>query len=150
MTPDLVKAQYVRAKAVEYAWAFLGLPYRWGGDDPILGFDCSGLVIEVLQAVGILPHGFDTTAEGLYQRFRAHTVARGYAGCLVLWLNAAGIATHVELMVDEFHTIGASGGGTATSSLDAAAAQNAFVKLRPFGYRGSSFKIVDPFKGVSA
>jgi cell wall-associated NlpC family hydrolase len=150
MAPDLVKAQYLRAKAVEYAWSFLGLPYRWGGDDPIQGFDCSGLVIEVLQSVGILPHGFDTTAEGLYQRFKACAVARGYAGCLVLWFSASGLATHVELMVDDFHTIGASGGGPSTTSPQAAVDQNAFVKMRPLGYRGSNFKIVDPFLGVLA
>jgi len=150
MAPDLVKAQYLRAKAVEYAWSFLGLPYRWGGDDPIQGFDCSGLVIEVLQGVGILPHGFDTTAEGLYQRFKSNALAKGYAGCLVLWFNASGLATHVELMVDDIHTIGASGGGSSTTSPQAAVDQNAFVKMRPLGYRGSNFKIVDPFLGVSA
>jgi hypothetical protein len=66
MTPDHVKAQYLRAKAAEYVWTFLGLPYRWGGDDPIQGFDCSGLIVEVLQAVGLLPHGSDLTANGLY------------------------------------------------------------------------------------
>jgi cell wall-associated NlpC family hydrolase len=149
MTTDQLKAQYLRAKAAEYVWSFLGLPYRWGGDDPIQGFDCSGLVIEVLQSVGILPHGFDTTAEGLYQRFKVNTVAKGYAGCIVLWFNASGLATHVEFMADDYHTVGASGGGSATTSTQAAIEQNAFVKMRPLDYRGSNYKIVDPFK-VSA
>lgn len=146
MTTDQLKAQYLRAKAAEYAWSFLGLPYRWGGDDPIQGFDCSGLVIEVLQAVGLLPHGFDTTADGLYRRFKANEVARGYAGCLVLWFNASGQAIHVELMIDDYHTIGASGGGSKTQSLQDAVEQNAFVKIRPVGYRGQGYRIVDPFK----
>jgi len=148
MAPDSLKAHYLRSKAVEYAWSFLGLPYIWGGDDPVRGFDCSGLVIEVLQSVGILPHGYDATADGLYRKFKAREVDKGRTGCLVLWLNASGVALHVELMADEFHTIGASGGGSATTSHQDAVDQNAFVKMRPLGYRGAKYRIVDPFLGV--
>lgn len=148
MTTDQLKAQYFRAKAVEYAWTFLGLPYHWGGDDPIRGFDCSGLVIEILQGVGLLPASYDTTANGLYIRFGSKAVAKGYAGCLVFWFNAQNIATHVELMIDEFLTLGASGGGSATTSTQAAIDQNAVVKIRPLNYRGMNYKIVDPFKGA--
>ncbi len=148
MPPEALKAQFLRAAAVRYLWSFLGLPYRWGGDDPVRGFDCSGLIVEVLQGVGVLPHGSDFVANGLYLRWMNHVVAKGYAGCLCLWFNPAGIATHVEMMADEFHTIGASGGGSATVSADAAAAQNAFVKMRPLGYRGTNYKLVDPFLEV--
>jgi len=146
--PDHIKTQFLRAAAVRYAWGFLGLPYRWGGNDPILGFDCSGLIVEVLQGVGLLPHGSDMSANGLYIRYQNKVVANGYAGCLCLWFNPAGLATHVEIMIDDYHTLGASGGGSATTSTEAAAAQNAFIKMRPLGYRGSNFKIIDPFLGV--
>ena len=40
--------------AFEIAWHLLGTPYRWGGDDPILGFDCSGFIVEILKSVGVL------------------------------------------------------------------------------------------------
>jgi cell wall-associated NlpC family hydrolase len=146
---DAIRAQFIRSAAVRYAWEFLGLPYRWGGDDPVHGFDCSGLVVEVLQGVGLLPHKSDMTANGLYLRYANKVVARGYAGCLCLWFDMAGLATHVEICVDEFHTIGASGGGSATTSDDAAAAQNAFIKMRPLGYRGTNYKLVDPFLEAS-
>jgi len=149
MAPDHIKAQFLRASAVRYAWEFLGLPYRWGGDDTIHGFDCSGLVIEVLQSVGLLPHGSDLTANGLFLKYQNNVVATPYAGCLCLWMNLAGLATHVELFINELQTLGASGGGSATTSPDAAAAQNAFVKIRPRGYRGASYKIVDPFLGMA-
>src|SRR4030042_825630 len=98
MAPDAIKAQFLRTAAVRYAWGFLGLPYRWGGDDPIKGFDCSGLIVELLQGVGLLPHGTDLTASGLYLRYANRVVAKGYAGCLCLWFNQAGLATHVEIM----------------------------------------------------
>ena len=146
---DHLKQQFLRAAAVRYAWTFLGLPYRWGGNDTIYGFDCSGLIVEVLQGVGLLLHGTDMTANGFYLRYKNHVVAKGYAGCLVLWFNPAGLATHIEMMVDDYHTIGASGGGSSTTSTDAAADSNAFVKMRPLGYRGGNFKLVDPFLGVA-
>jgi cell wall-associated NlpC family hydrolase len=37
----------------EYALAFRGVPYRFGGADPVAGFDCSGLVQYVFAQYGI-------------------------------------------------------------------------------------------------
>lgn len=144
-TSALIRAAYLRELAVKYAWAWIRTPYIWGGND-FAGIDCSGLVVEILTAVGILRHGEDLNANGLYIRWQSKAVAQPYAGCLAFWFNPAGIATHVELVVDDGHTIGSSGGGSATTSPTAAAAHDAFVKLRPIGYRGAAYKLVDPFK----
>lgn len=44
-------------KAVKYARRLLGVPYRYGGDSPASGFDCSGFVRFVLGHFGLdLPH----------------------------------------------------------------------------------------------
>lgn len=40
------------AKAIRYALAQLGVPYRWGGDGPG-GFDCSGLTHAAYAAAGV-------------------------------------------------------------------------------------------------
>jgi cell wall-associated NlpC family hydrolase len=44
-------------EAVSIAEEYLGAPYRWGGADPLEGFDCSGLTMFVYAQLGVqLPH----------------------------------------------------------------------------------------------
>jgi hypothetical protein len=129
----------------------LGTPYRWGGDDPIEGFDCSGLVIDPLQAVGILPDPGDWTAADLAEHFGDRRVTNEddlQPGCLLFWENKAGTRiVHVEIVWHVFRErilcIGARGGGSRTTTREDAAAQNAYVKVRPA--RPGWCRAVDPF-----
>lgn len=115
------------------ALSFLGTPYYWGGDDPMQGFDCSGFVIEILKSVGKLPRNGDWTAANLYTLF-TH-VSAPEAGCLVFWNNGYGRIIHVEYCLDNVLSIGASGGGSATDSVQDAIRSNAYIKIRPFATR---------------
>lgn len=144
---DVLRSAYLRATAIDYAKRFIGLPYIWGGDDPIAGFDCSGLVVEVLQAVGLIPDGSDFTAHSLYQHFLEQAVIHPCGGCLAFCYRDTKIH-HVELLIDDLHTVGASGGGSATLTASDAIASNAFVKMRPLSHLGDRVLFCDPFKVV--
>lgn len=114
-----------------YALSFLGLPYRWGGDDPIAGFDCSGLVIEILQAAGVFPRGRDLTASGLANFYAVEKSPK--FGALVFYgkpkITHVGFCLNSELMLE------AGGGGSKTNTEKDAEAQNAFIRIRPIASR---------------
>lgn len=122
---------------------FVGLPYQWGGDDAISGFDCSGLIIEILKSVGKLPREGDWTAETLFLRFRDKKVVIAKEGCLVFYAKNNKV-NHVEYVWKRGLTIGASGGGSKTITKQDAIEQNAYVKVRPM--RVGYYAIVNPFK----
>lgn len=137
--------QSLRDIAVKLAWHYVGRPYRWGGDDPEVGFDCSGLIVELLQASGIITG--DYTANAMMHMFKKYEVPYPYPGCLVFF-GYDDRASHVEFCINDMQTIGASGGGRSTLSLKAAVEQNAFIKVRPINRRDDLIRIVDPFKEV--
>jgi len=145
MAPD-EKIAYQRAIMVDNAKRWLGTPYIWNNQD-FSGFDCSGFCHEVLQSVGLERNRFDSTAHEMYIHFKPYVRETGGKGCLVFWFKD-GKTIHVEIMVDDYHTVGASGGSSRTRTVADAIRDDAFVKMRPLHYRGDNFKIVDPFKAV--
>lgn len=122
---------------LELAWTLWGTEYIWGGDDPS-GFDCSGMVLELLQSVGAYPRGQDTTANGLMHKYRAIKRGDVTPTDLVFWVNANGKAYHVGMVIAPNHLyIGAEGGGSSTKTLADAHKRNAYIKIRPIDSRGT-------------
>jgi len=116
------------------AMSFLGIPYRWGGDDPMSGFDCSGLCQEILAIVGMDPP-LDQTANALYQHFRLHGVEQWGFGALAFFGDVSLRMTHVGFCLNNEIMLEAGGGGSATKTEKDAAKTNAFVRLRPIETR---------------
>lgn len=122
--------------ATKYAWSMIGLPYKWGGDDPMAGFDCSGYCIEIMKSVGIFPRGGDWTAQILWDKYRSKEVDRPEEGALVFWYDRSQTRViHVEYCLDHLYALGASGGGSRTITVADATSQNAYIKMRPIQSR---------------
>ena len=142
--------------ASRIAFAFLGKSYKWGGDDPMEGFDCSGLCIEILKSVGLLPRKGDWTAQNLWDKlFANHGICLWenlQEGCFVFWYNSDhSRIVHVEYAISSLLSIGASGGGSKVRNEADACKYNAFIKIRPITGRGAkgAIGIIYPFQTLT-
>lgn len=132
-----------------YLLSFLNIPYRWGGDDPIQGFDCSGAVIEWMSYFNLQPPK-DMTAQGLYFHYSYSGIGRSKPstekglGTLVFYGKSLHNISHVSLMIDDERVIEFGGGNRFTKTKDQAANQNAFGRIRKYNYRGDLLAFVKP------
>jgi len=138
----MTRRETARDWMVRTALAYLGTPYRWGGDDPS-GFDCSGLAVECLHSVGLMEQ-VDLTADELYRRLQPHEIENPDKGCLVFWLSPSGQAYHVGLCLDTWFQISAGGGDQFTTTASDAWKKNAYVRIRPIPSSGSRCRFCDP------
>ncbi len=118
----------------EYAMQLVGKPYIWGGDDPIKGFDCSGLVLELLQAAGVW-HGGDATAMQIANTFKDSVVTDPTFGSLVFFGTGLAEISHIGFCLNTLQMLEAGGGDHTCVNADIAAVKNAFVKVRPISRR---------------
>lgn len=134
-----------RSIVLQVAMNYLGAFYSWGGDDPS-GFDCSGLVVECLKSVGVLPRRGDWTAQNVYDKWLDNKVTIPKAGDLVFWVNHTGNKIiHIEIILNSELSIGASGGGSRTRVRLDAIRDNAFIKIRPFKSRPYLKGFLNPY-----
>ena len=99
-TPKPTKGE----RAARIALRALGIPYRWGGESPASGFDCSGLVQVSLEAAGIAaPRDTDMQEAELGASVPLSDFEEGLQrGDLVFWKG------HVGIMADSVTLIHAN------------------------------------------
>lgn len=124
---------------LRYLWSLVGKPYIWGGKGPN-GFDCSGLVIEILRARGLVKSGFDTTANGLFIRTIRGGTLRGCKHALAFY-GQMGNITHVGYCIDEEYMIESGAGNSSCVDEASASKLGAFVRLSPI-YSRKDFKAI--------
>jgi murein DD-endopeptidase len=99
-------------KVVGIAQGLIGTPYRFGGESPKKGFDCSGLVYYSFERLGVkVPR---TAAE---QRSAAERIKRDnlVPGDLVFFRNGRGRIDHVGIYAGEGRFIHAPNAGKVVS-----------------------------------
>lgn len=132
---------------LDYAKSFIGIPYRYGGNSHLLGFDCSGYALEIMRAAGYVKSGQDMSANDLYKFIEPYcstldSVPR--AGALVFFGESVTKITHVGFALDGYLMLEAGGGDSQTLELKDAIARNAFIRLRPIRYRKDYLTCLNP------
>jgi len=130
-------------KALKLAEHYIGIRYKWAGKTPA-GFDCSGLVCELLQSVGLLPDKTTLSSRGLYAKYKDRTVDTPHAGCLLFYGRSK--ITHVAIALDNELMIEAGGGDSRTKQLVDAILRRAFVRRRRINRRSDLVAVCDPFQ----
>lgn len=113
---------------IDYSKSFLGVPYKWGGNTPMDGLDCSALVLNLLGSVGVGPK-YDTTAEGLYQYFLKNGDKCSEKPGSLSFYGTPEKKTHIGFCIDHFRMIEAGGGGSKVINLEEAVKCQAYVKM---------------------
>lgn len=125
-----------RATVVKFLADRVGLPYLWGGKDPSVGLDCSGAVTNAYVAAGLMKPNAPKRygSRDLREALRPISEAEAKPGDTVFY-GPGGKVNHVMLYVGDGSVIGATGGGSKTTSVDIAMRDGAYVRKEPLRYR---------------
>jgi len=121
---------------IDYALRFVGVPYIYGGKNPLVGLDCSGLVSLILKAGGALFFGMELSSGGIYEfLIKKHPTCDPKPGAVVFFGKDLQHICHVAFCLSDKIMIEAGGGHADTLTRQKAIEHNAFVKVMPIKYR---------------
>lgn len=126
----------------ELIFSLLNTPYKWGGNHPLEGFDCSGFILWLLTSIDAY-NNHDTTAQGLYNHFEIRypmhmidiRVDDFMFGDLIFFGDTNVDITHIAMALDDDLMVEAGGGDSSTTSLRRAKKKGACVRIRPITSR---------------
>ena len=123
----------LRELFIDYLMRFVGTRYKWGGENPISGFDCSGLISEGLMAVGVL--GGRTSAQGIYNEISPKATRRLDRGSVVFFGPALSAIHHIGVIITPGIMIEAGNGNHLINTVEDSDLANAFVRVRSTSIR---------------
>lgn len=123
--------------------SYMGKPYIWGGDDPITGFDCSGIVLEILHSFGLGPLG-DASSQQLYDYFKTRASLTAKFGSLAFYGASTSKINHVVFCLSDKLMFEMGGGDRTVTSAEVASQKNAYGRIRPILRRNDLVAVVNP------
>ncbi len=124
--------------------SYLNIPYIFGGKNPLTGEDCSGLVCEVLKALGAIGTNEEFGSQQLYNKFKDQSkLGVSKPGSLVFYGKSLNSIDHVAIFLDDKHVLEAGHGTADTLSKEIAAQRGAYSRVRPFHYRQDYLEILN-------
>ncbi|OFZ54990.1 MAG: hypothetical protein A2428_03190 [Bdellovibrionales bacterium RIFOXYC1_FULL_54_43] len=135
----------MRELFLSYALAQVGIRYKWGGNNPVDGFDCSGLIQWLLASVGLDPPGRQN-AKQLYEHFSAQGGIQNEKvfGCLAFFGKSRSDISHVALILNESQMLESGGGDHLCLTEADAAARSACVKISMISRRSDLITTLKP------
>lgn len=88
---------YIRADIVSHAEELRGLKYKFGGNNPRQGFDCSGLVLYLYQNAGI---DIERVSREQAKQGRSVPISKAKPGDLVFYKRKGKPVHHVSVIVE--------------------------------------------------
>lgn len=129
-----------REEFIAYVLGFQGAPYIYGGQGP--GFDCSGIFVEALRALGMISRNADYDCDGLLALF---PIVDGPVRGGIVGFGDPDDIEHVMMCLDEEWCFGACGGNSKVLTFEGAQRKHAYVRREKISYRRDVVKYVDPF-----
>lgn len=127
-----------------------GRPYIWGGDGSdktYKGYDCSGLLVELLRMGKAIPRG-DFTAQALYNLLKTDAeMERRTRGSVAFFGSSLEKITHCSWLCDGLVMLHAAGGTKWTRTPWDAMSIRASVKLEPLTVRKDLVALLFPSYG---
>ena len=118
---------------LNYASSFIGVPYIYGGNNPLTGWDCSGFTCEILKAFGVIHYSEDLNAQALFFRLVKNSplLEIPVPGSIVFFGKDRASIIHVGLALSPGVFIESGGGDSVTNTRQMAELKGAFTRIRP-------------------
>lgn len=127
------------------AMQFVNIPYIFGGKSALIGLDCSGLVCELLGAVGVIPRNAEYSSQELYDLLKTKSVDGEIAlGAVAFYGADIKNIHHVGMLLDINFIIEAAHGDSTTTTLDEAQKKNAKSRVSRLNYRSDLVAVLRP------
>lgn len=134
-----------KSAIVKEAESCLGIPYVYGGNNPLQGLDCSGLVCWVLKRFGMVKTAQDFSAAQLHTLLTtlgATSLETPEAGALLFFGRKQ--ITHIAIAIGSARMIEAGGGDHTTTNPALAAKAGAMVRRQMISSRADLYGILMP------